>query len=99
MTDNSMICAGIDVGKRHLDIAIHPGGATLRVGNDVRGLKTLDAFLRKHDVDRVGFEASGGYEWRLMAHLRAGKRPAARLQPAQIRFFAKSRLQRAKNDQ
>ena len=33
-----------------------------------------------------------------MAHLRSGPRPAARLQPAQIRFFAKSKLQRAKND-
>jgi transposase len=98
MTDDSMICAGIDVGKSHLDIAIHPGGAALRVGNDARGLKALDGFLHKHDVRRVGFEASGGYEWRLMAHLRAGKRPAARLQPAQIRFFAKSKLQRAKND-
>lgn len=98
MTDHSMICAGIDVGKSHLDIALHPGGAALRVGNDERGLKALAAFLQKHDVRRVGFEASGGYEWRLMAHLRSGPRPAARLQPAQIRFFAKSKLQRAKND-
>jgi transposase len=93
-----MTCAGIDVGKSHLDIAIHPGGMALRVCNDAKGLRALDSFLDKHDVRRVGFEASGGYEWRLMAHLRAGKRQAARLQPAQIRFFARSRLQRAKND-
>lgn len=98
MTDNSMICAGIDVGKSHLDIAIHPGDARLRLAYDAAGLKTLDAFLETHDVSRIGFEASGGYEWRLLVHLRAGKRPAARLQPAQLRFFAKSRLKRAKND-
>ncbi|MGG7580479.1 IS110 family transposase [Rhizobium sp. Nf11,1] len=98
MTDNSMICAGIDVGKSHLDIALHPGKARLRVTYDTAGLKALDAFLQEHDVSRIGFEASGGYEWRLLAHLRAGKRPAARLQPAQLRFFAKSRLKRAKND-
>jgi transposase len=98
MTDNSMICAGIDVGKSHLDIALHPGKARLRVTYDPDGLKALDAFLQEHDVSRIGFEASGGYEWRLLAHLRAGKRPAARLQPAQLRFFAKSRLKRAKND-
>lgn len=98
MTDNSMICAGIDVGKSHLDIAIHPGGARLRLAYDAAGLKALDAFLETHDVSRIGFEASGGYEWRLLLHLRAGKRPAARLQPAQLRFFAKSRLKRAKND-
>ncbi|WP_075293391.1 IS110 family transposase [Pararhizobium arenae] len=98
MTDTSMICAGIDVGKSHLDIAIHPGDARLKVAYDTAGLKRLDAFLQEHDVERVGFEASGGYEWRLMVHLRASKRPTARLQPAQVRFFAKSRLQRAKND-
>ncbi|MBB3967008.1 hypothetical protein [Rhizobium metallidurans] len=37
------------------------------------GLKRLDAFLQEHDVKRVGFEASGGYEWRLMVHLRGKK--------------------------
>lgn len=98
MTDHNMICAGIDVSKSHLDIAIHPGEAKLRVAYDAAGLKALDAFLQQHAVDRVGFEASGGYEWRLLMHLRTGKRPAARLQPAQVRFFAKSRLKRAKND-
>lgn len=98
MTDSSMICAGIDVAKTHLDIAIHPGGAGLRVAYDSQGLATLDAFLRKHGVCRVGFEASGGYEWRLMAHLRESAWPATRLQPAQVRSFARSRLMRAKND-
>lgn len=98
MTDTSMICAGIDVAKSRLDIVIHPGGATLSVAYDTAGLETLDAFLHEHGVCRVGFEASGGYEWRLMAHLRAGRRPAVRLQPAQVRAFAKSRLLRAKND-
>lgn len=98
MNDDSMICAGIDVAKSHLDIAIHPGGAKLRVGYDIAGLKMLDAFLDAHGVCRVGFEASGGYEARLMVHLRTGPRPAARLQPAQVRSFARSRLWRAKND-
>lgn len=98
MSDISMICAGIDVGKSHLDICIHPGGARLRVGNDAAGFKTLDAFLDAHGVSRVGFEASGNYDWRLLVHLRAGPRPAARLQPAQVRFFARSKLRRAKND-
>lgn len=98
MSNISMICAGIDVAKDRLEVAIHPGGARLEVGNDAAGLQALDAFLDTHGVERVGFEASGGYEWRLMAHLRQGPRPAARLQPAQVRAFAKSRLQRAKND-
>lgn len=98
MTDPSMICAGIDVAKNHLDIAIHPGKATLRVAYDADGLKKLDAFLDAQSVKRVGFEASGGYERQLMLHLRTANRPAVRLQPAQVRAFARSRLQRAKND-
>lgn len=98
MTNTSMVCAGIDVAKSHLDIAIHPGGASLHVTYDRTGLDALDAFLCQHDVGRVGFEASGGYEWRLMVHLRRRAWPAARLQPAQLRAYAKSRLQRAKND-
>lgn len=99
MTDISMICAGIDVAKDHLDIAIHPGGASLRVTYDAQGLSQLDTFLDENGVARVGFEASGGYEWRLLVHLRSRTWPCARLQPVQLRAFAKSRLTRIKNDQ
>lgn len=98
MGDNSMICAGVDVSKAKLDIALHPGPAFLSVAYDEAGLKQLDGFLRKHKVARVGFEASGGYEWRLLAHLRGGPIAAARFQPGQIRYFGMSRLKRAKND-
>ena len=97
--DNSMICAGIDVSKAKLDVALHPGGEHLVVEYTAAGLKKLDAFLIRHKAARVGFEASGGYEIRLMAHLRQHPTMAmARLQPAQVRAFARSRLQRAKND-
>jgi transposase len=98
MTDTSMICAGIDVSKAKLDIALHPTGAHLSVCYDAAGLKRLDAFLGEHRVSRIGFEASGGYEWRLLLHLRGSGVPAGRFQPGQVRYFAKSRLKRAKND-
>lgn len=98
MTNPSMICAGIDVSKARLDIALHPAGPHLKVCYDAAGLKRLDAFLAEHRVGRVGFEASGGYEWRLLAHLRASPVPAARFQPGQVRHFARSRLKLAKND-
>ena len=98
MSDTSTICAGIDVSKTKLDIALHPGACFMSVAYDEAGLRQLDALLKKHGVQRVGFEASGGYEWRLLAHLRSGPLPAARFQPGQIRHFAMSRLQRAKND-
>lgn len=98
MTDYSTVTAGIDVAKDKLDIALYPNGGHLLVTYTQYGLKQLDRFLCQHKVTRVGFEASGGYEWPLMVHLRKGAIPAVRLQPAQVRAFAKSKLQRAKND-
>ena len=98
MAEHSMTCAGIDVAKKKLDAVILPGGAHLCVPYDTAGLKRLDAFFREHKVTRIGFEASGGYEWVLLAHLRGGTIEAARFQPGQVRCFAKSRLRRAKND-
>lgn len=98
MTEPSMTCAGIDVSKARLDIALHPAGAHLSVCYDEAGLRRLDAFLAEHRVGRVGFEASGGYEWRLLVHLRETGVPSGRFQPGQVRHFAKSRLRWAKND-
>lgn len=98
MTDTITCCAGIDVSKDRLDIALYPGGQHLSVDYTKQGLAALDRFVAEHKVARIGFEASGGYEWRLLAHLRKGKVAAARFQPGQIKAFGKSRLQRAKND-
>lgn len=98
MIDHSMICAGIDVSKVRLDIVLHPSGTHLKVAYDAAGLRQLDAFMRRHGVSRIGFEASGGYEWMLLAHLRRGTVAASRFQPGQVRHFARSRLRQAKND-
>lgn len=98
MIDVSICSAGIDVSKSKLDVAVYPGGACLRVDYSAEGLVELDGFLAAHGVERIGFEATGGYEWALLLHLRAGVIPAARFQPVQVKAFARSRLQRAKND-
>jgi transposase len=95
---DSMVCAGIDVSKDKLDIAIHPGGAHCVVDYTAAGLRELDAFLAQHRTERIGFEASGGHEWRLLAHLRKGCLAAARFQPARIKAYRRSGLQWAKND-
>jgi transposase len=98
MEHDSMICAGVDVSKTKLDVVIYPGKQHLTVPYTPEGLEKMDAFLALHRVRRVGFEASGGYEWQLLAHLRKGPLEAARFQPFQIRAFARSKLRRAKND-
>src|SRR5690606_18676050 len=56
------VTAGIDTGKKFLDIALHPGGETLQVPNDAAGHRRLTAWLASHAVERIGIEASGGYE-------------------------------------
>lgn len=91
-------CAGIDVSKAKLDAFVVPGGEHLVVAYTKEGLRELDAFLVRHKVARIGFEASGGYERRLLEHLRAGSIPAVRVQPLQVRAFGRSKLRRAKND-
>ena len=98
MSDLSICAAGIDVSKSKLDVAVYPGGACKRVDYTAQGLAELDGFLAEHQVARVGFEATGGYEWKLLLHLRCGTIPAARFQPVQVKAFARSRLWRAKND-
>jgi transposase len=93
-----MVCAGIDTGKRKLDVAIEGSRHTLEVDNEAHGHATLSAWLRRHRVKRVGIEASGGYEREIVARLRCDRFVVVVLQPAQVRAYAKFRQQRAKND-
>ena len=57
MTKDIMASAGIDTGKAHLDIALHPGGDILQVPNDAKGHARLIAWLARHPVERIGIEA------------------------------------------
>jgi transposase len=98
MTKHTTICAGIDTGKRKLDVAIEGHREQLQVENAPEGHKTLVAWLRQHGVKRVGIEASGGYEQPVVAELRRTRFVVVVFQPAQVRAYAKFHLQLAKND-
>ncbi len=91
---------GIDVAKDRLDVHIHFLDLAFSVANDEDGIARLlakvDAVL---DVAPLfAFEASGGYERRLHASLRAEGRAFRRLSPYRVRQFAKSLGLKAKND-
>jgi transposase len=58
-----MICAGIDTGKRKLDMALEGRPDQLQVDNTPTGHKDVSSWLRRHRVKRVGIEASGGFHW------------------------------------
>ena len=98
MTKHTTMCAGIDTGKRKLDVAIDGRCEQLQVDNTPEGHKALMAWLRKYRVKRIGIEASGGYEQPVVAELRRMRFVVVVFQPAQVRAYAKFHLQRAKND-
>ena len=98
MSKNTTICAGIDTGKYKLDGAVAGGTERLQVDNDTDGHRALLAWLRRRQVERVGIEASGGYEQIVVAELRRNGFVVIVFQPAQVRAYAKFILQRAKND-
>ena len=88
--------AGIDCGKRFLDVAVHPGGEQIRLRNEPADHQRLVVWLTERGVTRVGLEASGGYERAVRDVLCAAGLEVHILDPARVRHFAKGR--RAKTD-
>ncbi|MCP3476937.1 transposase [Bradyrhizobium sp. CCGUVB1N3] len=98
MAKRITICAGIDTGKRKLDVAVDGCSEPLQVENTPEGYKVLVEWLQRRKVKRVGIEASGGYERAVVAELRRKRFVVVVFQPVQVRAFAMFHLQRAKND-
>lgn len=98
MSKSTLMSAGIDTGKYKLDAAIDGRPDRLQLNNEQPGHASLAAWLQKHGVERVGIEASGGYERPVVAYLRAQGFNVILFQPKQVRAYAMFRLQRAKND-
>ena len=90
--------AGVDIGKRHLDAAVHGLEDVVRVENTEAGVSELIAWLKVREVGRVGLEASGGYERRLHSALAQAGLEVVVHQPIEVRRFAQLKRWRAKND-
>ena len=90
MNNNSTVCAGIDTGKHKLDVAIDGSAERLQVDNSPEGHQSLSAWLRQRGVERIGIEASGGYEQAVVSSLRADGFVVIVFQPAQVRAYASS---------
>jgi Transposase len=93
-----VVNAGIDVSKICLDVALWPTRLRLHVAYDEAGLAALAAWLTAHAVQRVGLEASGGYERHAIEALEAAGFEVARLNPLYVRPFAQAKGRLAKND-
>ena len=99
MAKHTMICAGIDTGKRKLDIALDRSPEQqLRIDNTPEGYKVLLDWLRRRRVKRIGIEASGGYERGVMRALLAAGMPVRQVNPFKLRQFARTSGVLAKND-
>jgi transposase len=90
--------AGIDVGKRMLDVAAHGLEDATQVQNSPEGHTALIGWLRARHVGRVGLEATGGYERGVRAALEAAGFEVVVHQPLEVRLFARLKRLRAKND-
>jgi transposase len=95
---SSIRVAGVDVGKRRLDAAVHGLEDAVAVDNTVTGVGELIAWLRAREVGRVGLEASGGYERRVRQALEQAGFEVVVHQPLEVRRFAQLKRWRAKND-
>jgi transposase len=94
----SMKIAGVDVGKRHLDAAVHGLEDEARFENSPAGIAELIVWLRARQVGRVGLEASGGYERAMRQALETEGLEVIVHQPLEVRLFARLKRRRAKND-
>jgi transposase len=91
--------AGIDVGKRRLDVALHGLQEACAVDNTLAGISELVSWLKAREVGRVGMEATGGYERAVRGALEAADFEVVVHQPIEVRRFAQLKRLRAKNDQ
>jgi transposase len=96
--ESSTKVAGIDAAKAKLDVAVHGLEDELQVVNDEAGFLRLAEWLQARRVGRVGIEATGGYERRVVAFLQARGLEVVTHQPAEVRAFARFKRIRAKND-
>jgi transposase len=89
---------GIDVAKRHLDVACHDAAGTARFANSADGIAQLAEELRERPPRLVVAEATGGYEIALVRALQAENIPIAVVNPRQVRDLARARGKLAKTD-
>jgi transposase len=98
MSKSSTKCAGIDVSKKTLDVAVHGSGEQFCESNDPCGHDHIAVRLKTAGVSRVGLEASGNYEAKLVRALRKAGFEVLVLDPGQVHGYRRYKQRRAKTD-
>lgn len=89
---------GIDVSRAVLEIAVEGTPTTSQVPNDSRGRGRFVRHLQRQPPHLVVLEASGGYEQGILDALWGAQMPVIRVNPRQVRDFAKATGRLAKTD-
>jgi len=92
------VTVGIDISKQRLDLARFPQGDTLSVAYTDTGLAKMLTRLRGWSPQIILLEASGGYEYGVVAALVAAGLTPVLINPRQVRDFARSLGILAKTD-
>jgi transposase len=90
---------GIDVSKDHLDLACRPEPTRWRVANDSAGIAECISPLHQLKPALIVLEATGGWQYALVAALAVAKLPVAVMNPRHIRDVAKATGPLAKTDE
>lgn len=89
---------GVDVSKAQLDVAVWPSGEHWQVAYEPAQLERLTVQLQQIGPRLVVVEATGGLEAALLAALGATGVPVVRVNPRQVRDFARATGRLAKTD-
>ena len=91
------VMAGIDVGKRSLDVSVAAGPAR-RFDNTPAGRTALVEWLERQGATEVVCEPTGGYERPLVRRVQATGWPIHLVHPNRVRHFARAAGNPAKTD-
>lgn len=97
MLDASSV-VGIDVSKASLDVAFGSIANVRRFPNTPKGHRDVARAIGRYAAKRIILEATGGYEQPVLLHLVAQHLPAIRVNPRQVRDFARATGILAKTD-
>ena len=99
-TNPNTLWVGIDVSKSEFQLHSPDPSVSLpaKLANDSAGLKSLLKHLTPHRQVHVVFEATGGYDKALLESLQSHHIRCSRLNPRQVRNFARAKGLLAKTD-
>lgn len=98
MENNSGCHIGIDVSKKHLDIAVHETGEIFQFPNSPNSFPKVIEHFQELAPKLIVMEASGGYEQDILFSLLINGFPAALVNARQVHNFGKAVGRLAKTD-